>query len=143
MRQPFQTSGVVSCRLLCYSSHSTYLRMLCCFCYRRSLNNKQKIAYIDAVKCLQALPAIGPVKDAKTRFDDFQALHIALTDEIHNVVRSIFCFPKPIAITILNYLQGQFLPWHRRMLNVHETALRTACGYKGPYTYVPTSSESC
>jgi len=81
----------------------------------RTLNSSQKYAYIDAVICLHKLPAITTFKGVKTRFDDFQALHINLTDEIH--------------------LVGQFLPWHRRFVNVYETALRNECGYSGAQPY--------
>ncbi|KAJ7669374.1 tyrosinase [Mycena polygramma] len=77
----------------------------------RDLTNDQKSGYIDAVKCLQGLPATGTIQAARTRFDDFQAVHINLTDEIH--------------------LVGQFLPWHRRFLNVFEETLRDECGFSG------------
>jgi len=81
----------------------------------RTLTSKQKAQYIGAVKCLQKLPAKSPFKSVKTRFDDFQGLHINLTDEIH--------------------LVGQFLPWHRRFLKVYETSLREECGYTGAHPY--------
>ncbi|KAJ7698575.1 tyrosinase [Mycena rosella] len=81
----------------------------------RDLTKGQKDQYISAVKCLQALPATGLVKAARTRFDDFQAAHINLTDEIH--------------------LVGQFLPWHRRFLNVFEETLRSECAFKGAIPY--------
>lgn len=32
--------------------------------------------------------------------------------------------------------QGQFLPWHRALGFLYETALREECGYKGPFPYV-------
>ncbi|KAJ7150944.1 hypothetical protein C8R43DRAFT_493356 [Mycena crocata] len=81
----------------------------------RDLANEQKSHYISAVKCLQALPATVLIEAAQTRFDDFQAVHINLTDEIH--------------------LVGQFLPWHRRFLNVFEETLRSECGFKGALPY--------
>ncbi|KAJ7931271.1 tyrosinase [Mycena leptocephala] len=81
----------------------------------RDLTNKEKLQYIDAVKCLQRLPAQGLVKAARTRFDDFQAVHINLTDEIH--------------------LVGQFLPWHRRFLSVFEETLKSECAFKGGLPY--------
>ncbi|KAF7338726.1 Tyrosinase central domain-containing protein [Mycena sanguinolenta] len=81
----------------------------------RDLTNDAKRRYIDAVKCLQARPAQGLVKAARTRFDDFQAVHINLTDEVH--------------------LVGQFLPWHRRFLNVFEETLRSECNFSGALPY--------
>ncbi|KAK7049840.1 hypothetical protein VNI00_005270 [Paramarasmius palmivorus] len=81
----------------------------------RSMNNDQKLEYLRAVQCLQSLPAKGPVSAAKTRFDDFQAAHIALTDEIH--------------------LVGQFLPFHRLFIWLWETALNTECNYNGGIPY--------
>ncbi|KAJ7255368.1 hypothetical protein C8J57DRAFT_607696 [Mycena rebaudengoi] len=51
----------------------------------RDLRNQDKARYISAVKCLQSLPANGPIKEAASRFDDFQAIHIILGDEVHKV----------------------------------------------------------
>lgn len=58
-----------------------------------SLSDDEKIAYIDAVKCLQETPSIsGPtVPGAKTRFDDFVAIHIKQTTVIHATVRRLSC----------------------------------------------------
>ncbi|KAL0569491.1 hypothetical protein V5O48_012473 [Marasmius crinis-equi] len=82
----------------------------------RSLNETQKLDYINAVKCLQSLPSTGLVKkEAKTRYDDFMASHIVLSDEVHHV--------------------GQFLPWHRYFLHLYERALHDECGYRGMNPY--------
>ncbi|KAF4568167.1 hypothetical protein EYR40_010436 [Pleurotus pulmonarius] len=81
----------------------------------RTLSAQDKARYIGAVKCLQALPARTNFTGVRTRFDDFQALHVSLVLEIH--------------------LVGQFLPWHRRMLHVYEKALREECGYTGAQPY--------
>ncbi|KAF8802803.1 Di-copper centre-containing protein [Phlegmacium glaucopus] len=82
----------------------------------RTLKDSEKADYITAVKCLQSRPAQKPlIKAARTRFDEFQALHIYLADNIHIV--------------------GQFLPWHRRFLHIYEGVLRNECGYKGAQPY--------
>nr|AIO05492.1 tyrosinase [Hypsizygus marmoreus] len=81
----------------------------------RSLCSAQRRHYINAVYCLQRLPAVPAFPGAKTRYDDFQALHINLSDGVHTV--------------------GQFLPWHRRFLGVYVPALRVQCGYYGGNPY--------
>lgn len=77
----------------------------------RDLSAADKARYIGAVKCLQALPASTDLPGVRTRFDDFQAIHVALMIEVHQV--------------------GQFYPWHRRMIQVYEQMLREDCGYTG------------
>lgn len=81
----------------------------------RSLSQAHKAEYIAAVKCTQSLPARSGFEAAQTRFDDFQAVHIHVADEIHIV--------------------GHFLPWHRRFIKIHETTLREECGYRGAIPY--------
>uniref|UniRef100_A0A0W0GD91 Tyrosinase copper-binding domain-containing protein n=1 Tax=Moniliophthora roreri TaxID=221103 RepID=A0A0W0GD91_MONRR len=82
----------------------------------RALTVTEKQEYIDAVKCLQTLPSqTAAIKEAKTRFDDFQSAHIVLADEVH--------------------LVGQFLVWHRLYVHTYEKALREECGYQGSQPY--------
>lgn len=53
---------------------------------RGSMSKKDRLAYIDAVLCLQSKPpnaAPGLVPGARSRFDDFQAVHINQTYLIH------------------------------------------------------------
>ncbi|KAH9478721.1 Tyrosinase P [Psilocybe cubensis] len=89
----------------------------------RTLTDNQKSDYIKAIKCLQSKPALQPViKEAKTRFDEFQAYHIAIADTVH--------------------LVGQFLPWHRLFVKSYETALREECGYKGANPYWDWSQDA-
>ncbi|KDR79915.1 hypothetical protein GALMADRAFT_1169475 [Galerina marginata CBS 339.88] len=82
----------------------------------RTLNDTEKASYINAVKCLQAHPALDPPFEGPvSRFDEFQAYHVKIADDVHAV--------------------GEFLPWHRLYLKNYENALRSECGYigAGPY----------
>ncbi|CAA7268248.1 unnamed protein product [Cyclocybe aegerita] len=89
----------------------------------RILSDGEKIAYTNAIKCLMSLPAQNPAfSEAKTRFDEFQALHVHLADNIHRV--------------------GQFLPWHRQFLLSYERALRNECEYQGATPYWDWSLDS-
>ncbi|KAK5661052.1 hypothetical protein OQA88_12431 [Cercophora sp. LCS_1] len=83
-----------------------------------SLSSSQRIAYTDAVKCLMTKPSLlDPVlyPGAKTRFDDFVAVHINQTFSIHGT--------------------ANFLSWHRLFTWHYERALRTECGYNGYQPY--------
>jgi tyrosinase len=53
-----------------------------------SLSDNEKIAYTDAVKCLQDTPSLSGAEapGAKSRFDDFVAVHINQTLFIHATV---------------------------------------------------------
>jgi tyrosinase len=78
-------------------------------------------AYIEAVQCLRTLPAKSDkswAAAAKTRFDDFVAIHVNQTMYIHG--------------------NGLFLTWHRYFVWAYEQALRNECGYKG---YQPVRLE--
>ncbi|KAF4983406.1 hypothetical protein FZEAL_1135 [Fusarium zealandicum] len=83
-----------------------------------TLSKTQKKDYINAVKCLQSKPALTPASEAsgaKTRFDDWVAIHINQTQVIH--------------------FTGNFLAWHRYFIWLYEEALREECGYKGTQPY--------
>ncbi|KAK4159683.1 putative tyrosinase [Cladorrhinum sp. PSN259] len=82
------------------------------------LSPKERRQYIAAVKCLMSRPSIhDPVQvpGAKTRYDDFVAVHINQTFEIHAT--------------------ANFLSWHRYFTWTYEQALRNECGYKGYQPY--------
>ncbi|KAI1331101.1 Di-copper centre-containing protein [Xylariaceae sp. FL0255] len=82
------------------------------------LSSDEKKAYIAAVKCMQAKPSIADpsfAPGARTRYDDFVAVHINQTLTIHGT--------------------GNFLTWHRYFTYAYEQALRNECGYTGTQPY--------
>ncbi|KAI0905943.1 hypothetical protein F4823DRAFT_110886 [Ustulina deusta] len=84
----------------------------------QAFSSTEKKAYIAAVKCLQAKPSIADptfAPGAKTRYDDFVAVHINQTLSIHGT--------------------GNFLTWHRYFTYAYETALRKECCYTGSQPY--------
>jgi len=83
-----------------------------------TLSNSERQAYTDAVLCLMSLPSkIDPtlVPGARSRYDDFVAIHINQTLSIHAT--------------------ANFLSWHRLFVWTYEQALRNECGYKGYQPY--------
>ncbi|KAK4182604.1 putative tyrosinase [Podospora australis] len=83
-----------------------------------SLSGAERIAYTNAVKCLMAKPALlDPVEfpGSRTRYDDFVAVHVAQTFEIHST--------------------ASFLSWHWYFTWAYEQALRKECGYNGYQPY--------
>ncbi|KAF6520643.1 hypothetical protein HZS61_014901 [Fusarium oxysporum f. sp. conglutinans] len=84
----------------------------------KALSKKGRKAYINAVLCLRkkpskADPSFAP--GARTRYDDFVAVHINQTRTIHAT--------------------GNFFTWHRYYTWAYEKALRDECGYKGTQPY--------
>ena len=82
------------------------------------LSVAEREEYIAAVKCLQSAPSKSSSKEipgARSRFDDFVAVHIQQTDSIHNT--------------------ANFLSWHRYFVFTYEKALREECGYTGYHPY--------
>jgi tyrosinase len=79
----------------------------------RTLPTREKSEYISAVKCLLSKPSqlTQAYPGARSRFDDFQAVHINLTEKYH--------------------FTGPFQPWHRVFVWQYENDLRELCGYKG------------
>ncbi|KAF8463421.1 hypothetical protein BDZ91DRAFT_682722 [Kalaharituber pfeilii] len=91
----------------------------------RRLSKQEKKSYIDAVKCLQRLPSKSDsllIPGARTRYDDFHAVHITHSHGLIEGTGGI-------------HLVGHFLPWHRYFMIAYEKALREECGYKGAQPY--------
>ncbi|KAL8786803.1 MAG: hypothetical protein Q9195_008061 [Heterodermia aff. obscurata] len=83
-----------------------------------TLPTAEKHSYINAVQCLKRLPPKSLpslVPGARSRFDDFQAVHINDTFIIH--------------------FNGRFLPWHRYFTWAYEQTLRNECNYTGYQPY--------
>ncbi|KAL1646456.1 hypothetical protein SLS61_007817 [Didymella pomorum] len=85
---------------------------------REHMSKVDRKAYIKAVQCLQTKPSKSDptwAPAAKTRYDDFVAIHVNQTMFIHG--------------------NGLFLTWHRYFVWAYEQALRTECGYTGYQPY--------
>ncbi|KAI9760561.1 MAG: hypothetical protein M1835_000146 [Candelina submexicana] len=83
-----------------------------------TLPAKARKDYIKAVECLTRKPAKSSKTDvpgARSRFDDWTAVHIKLTNNVH--------------------FSGLFLHFHRYFLWLYEKALQDECGYKGTQPY--------
>ncbi|EOD47694.1 Tyrosinase [Neofusicoccum parvum] len=86
--------------------------------YWGDLTSEERIAYTDAVLCLQKSEPKTPsalAPGAKTRYDDWVAAHINQTNYIH--------------------FNAQFLGWHRWFTWEYEQALRNECNYTGAQPY--------
>lgn len=84
-----------------------------CNACRRHLSKQEKSAYINAVKCLQAKPAITPTSIAPgvvSRYEDFVTTHILQTLSIHFVVSIIDMYYK---------IQNLALLLGRRVISYH------------------------
>lgn len=85
-------------------------------CRRRALTKTEQTAYIAAIECMQSTPGVtsDTYSGVQSKYDDWTALHIAMTSQIHFV--------------------GQFLPYHRHLLSLFEQDLQTTCSYEGSLT---------
>lgn len=84
--------------------------------HRHTLTNVEKADYLQAEKCLLAAPAKGGIVDgAETRWDELHWVHITQSNVIHSV--------------------GDFLPWHRLYMRLHEKLLQDECDYTGAQPY--------
>jgi len=82
-----------------------------------TLSKTERRAYINAELCLMSKPSEDPsfAPGARTRYDDFVAVHINQTLFIHGT--------------------ANFLSWHRYFTWSFEQALRNECGYTGYQPY--------
>lgn len=71
---------------------------------------------------MQNQPEELGVNGALNLWDDIQWTHIIQSNFIHG--------------------SGQFLPWHRYFVRVHEYLLQTRCNYKGSHPYWPELTDS-
>ncbi|KAJ5721861.1 tyrosinase [Penicillium malachiteum] len=85
----------------------------------------EKRSYIESVHCMTELPAIMPhhlAPGARSRFDDFVAVHINQSYHVHRDARN-------------STPHGLFFAWHRYFIYEFEQALRNECNYTGDYPY--------
>ncbi|KAJ5714559.1 Di-copper centre-containing protein [Penicillium malachiteum] len=81
-----------------------------------ALTDKEKYEFIKAELCLMSHPPVtGLVENATNVWDEIAHIHIDQGNDIHYV--------------------GQFLPWHRYYVRMHELALQNLCNYKGAHPY--------
>ncbi|KAJ5443414.1 Di-copper centre-containing protein [Penicillium daleae] len=81
-----------------------------------ALTVKERHEYIEAELCLMHHPPVtGLVENATNVWDEIANIHISQRNDIHYV--------------------GQFLPWHRYSVRMHELALQKLCNYRGAHPY--------
>ena len=105
---------------------------------RGSLGKHERLDYIRAVKCLREKPALSTqayASGARSRFDDWDATHIKVSNNVHFSVSTCSLPPGRTSRTWLSSRQGLFLHFHRYFTWLYEKALRDECGYKGSQPY--------
>lgn len=75
-----------------------------------SFPDSGKQQFVDAIKCLMGRAPSGQFSNARSRYEDFVALHQRLTPNVHQ--------------------NSKFLLWHRYFLWTFESVLRDECGYQ-------------
>lgn len=104
--------------------------------YRQALSKREKLAYLDAEKCLMKLPAKYGLPGTRTRFDELQAVHAMQTEWTHEVVRRRLLTDDFVVRLFAKQAKGSFLPFHRFLMHTHEKLMKEECGYKGAQPYV-------
>ncbi|KAJ9223621.1 hypothetical protein DTO169C6_3973 [Paecilomyces variotii] len=79
----------------------------------RTLDRSEKLAYIEAARCLTESPSTR--RSETTIHDDFVFLHSRIGNYSHNA--------------------APFLPWHRYFIHLYEQALHKHCNYSGVLPY--------
>ena len=77
-----------------------------------NMNNNDRQAFVNALKCLMGRGPSGQFPQAKSRYEDLVALHQTLTPNVHGTAK--------------------FLIWHRYYLWTFEDILRSECGFTAP-----------
>ncbi|ROV87627.1 hypothetical protein VMCG_10622 [Cytospora schulzeri] len=80
-----------------------------------TLTNDEKAEYLQAEKCLMSRPTKLNVEGTENLWDEIQWAHVLQSNDIHGV--------------------GQFLPWHRYYMRLHEVLLQQECNYTGAQPY--------
>lgn len=61
------------------------------------MTKEHQLGYINAVLCLTKLPPKDKSRpDPKTRYEEFQATHIYLTERVHSVVYAVLSPLPPV-----------------------------------------------
>jgi len=80
-----------------------------------NLSASDRTAFLDAIVCLQGRRPSGRYAQARSRYEDFVAVHQNLTPNVHG--------------------NSKFLVWHRYFLWAFEKALRDECGFNRPFPW--------
>ncbi|KAK0435571.1 tyrosinase [Desarmillaria tabescens] len=105
-----------------------------------TLTEDQKAAYFAAELCLLEAPAKTGIPSVVSRYDDFVGTHAQQSDIPdgndfwHVTGQSVVLHYSPYTMLTQTIFQ-RFLHVHRYFVHVHETILRTECGYTGPLPY--------
>ncbi|KAF2844815.1 Di-copper centre-containing protein [Plenodomus tracheiphilus IPT5] len=106
----------------------------------RTLDIAEQDAYINAIQCLKTAPSRGTTfyDTLQSRYDDFVALHINATrGGDHPPSLNSFQTNSTEPVTPLYSIHGVgiFLPWHRYVISIFESTLRSECNYTGAQPY--------